>query len=119
MSALRTQPWPRQSELFRCEEGDRHVVLNRYWPSGRVCIVSFELLEATSVYSDGEPCFDDAVLIATGSVKWDGCMQIEIPPPGFHMCTKEDIDRLRDRLQWAREQCAHAMPGTDIEKDYR
>lgn len=120
MSALAHRQWfsgPRQSQQsYRGENGDV-IVLALYWAPGRVLVVDFELFESRDRSRGLTADIDEAEPFAYGTVKWDGCMQLSVL--NTHLCTKEDLERLHAQLQWAREQCAHAMPDTDIEEDYR
>lgn len=105
-----------------------------YWnptDEGKVIWVDFELFGVIAAGSDGSLSYqkrdsewwpnycDDlasAEVAAEGHVKWDGCMDLDIT--STHLCSRRDFVGLLNAIETAREECALAMPGTDVYLEY-
>lgn len=107
-----------------------------YWnptdDDDRVLWVDFELFEVTGIGDDGcileysrrgadtLPDFvsslAEAESAAEGFVKWDGCTQFTVGD--VHVDSRAGLLQLLNAIETAREECAMAMPGSDVILEY-
>lgn len=105
-----------------------------YWKpndDGRVLWVDFELFEVTWKSGDkfgyerrdsdrgpdGVDTLDEAEWAAKGFVKWDGCTQFDVN--SVHVDDRSGLLQLLNAIETAREECALAMPESDVIEEYR
>lgn len=105
-----------------------------YWTpidDGRVMWVDFELFEVTWTGAGGTFGYNrrdarslpdtvkdlaEAESAARGFVKWDGCTQFDVG--NVHVDGRGELLRLFAAIETAREECALAMPNSDVIGEY-
>lgn len=109
--------------------------LRLYWDPAdpedeRVFRVDFEIYEVVGVCDDGRQLMylrdsapggpvadlEHAEAAATGFVNCAGCTQLNIA--AVHVDNREALIRLLNAIETAREECALAMPGSDVILEY-